>query len=56
MPKGKMSYLAQKREAHATWKCLQYLVKSGEKLVITHGNGPQVGALLKRSGLRAFPL
>ena len=39
----------QAANAHATMKCLSLMVKGGWRLVITHGNGPQVGAALLRS-------
>lgn len=37
---------AQKAAARATAQQLVHLVKAGHKLVIVHGNGPQVGALV----------
>jgi carbamate kinase len=39
----------QAANAHATMKCLSQMVKSGWRVVVTHGNGPQVGAALLRS-------
>ena len=39
----------QAANAHATMKCLSQMVKGGWRLVVTHGNGPQVGAALLRS-------
>jgi carbamate kinase len=39
----------QLRNAHATARCIVQLVARGWRLVITHGNGPQVGAALMRS-------
>ncbi|MBE0642620.1 MAG: carbamate kinase [Bacteroidetes bacterium] len=39
----------QLANAHATAKTLAAMVKSGWRIVITHGNGPQVGAALMRS-------
>jgi len=39
----------QLANAHATARTLAAMVKSGWRIVITHGNGPQVGAALMRS-------
>ena len=39
----------QLRNAHATAKSIVQLVARGWRLVITHGNGPQIGAALLRS-------
>jgi len=39
----------QLRNAHATARAIVRLVERGWKIVITHGNGPQVGAALLRS-------
>ena len=39
----------QLRNAHATAKCVVRMVERGWQIVITHGNGPQVGAALLRS-------
>ncbi len=39
----------QLANAHATAKTLAAMVKGGWRIVITHGNGPQVGAALMRS-------
>ncbi len=35
--------------AHATARAIVHMVKDGWRIVITHGNGPQVGAALLRS-------
>lgn len=40
------SYQAQKKAVDQTAKSLAKLVRDGHRLVITHGNGPQVGNLL----------
>ncbi|MCZ7557744.1 MAG: carbamate kinase [Bacteroidia bacterium] len=39
----------QLANAHATARCLAEMVQRGWRIVITHGNGPQVGAALLRS-------
>jgi carbamate kinase len=39
----------QLRNAHATARSIVQMVKRGWRIVITHGNGPQVGAALLRS-------
>ncbi len=39
----------QLANAHATARCIVQMVKRGWRIVITHGNGPQVGATLLRS-------
>ncbi|MCB2204947.1 carbamate kinase [bacterium] len=39
----------QLANAHATARSLAAMVKQGWRIVITHGNGPQVGAALMRS-------
>lgn len=39
----------QLANAHATAKCIVRMVADGWRIVITHGNGPQVGAALLRS-------
>lgn len=39
----------QLRNAHATARAIVRLVERGWRIVITHGNGPQVGAALLRS-------
>jgi carbamate kinase len=40
------------RNAHVICEQLMTLVERGCQMVITHGNGPQVGALLERDELR----
>jgi carbamate kinase len=44
------------RNAHAICEQLMTLVERGCQLVVTHGNGPQVGALLERDELRGDTL
>jgi carbamate kinase len=44
------------RNAHVICEQLMTLVERGCQLVITHGNGPQVGALLERDELRGDEL
>jgi carbamate kinase len=44
------------RNAHVICEQLMTLVERGCQLVITHGNGPQVGALLERDELRGDTL
>lgn len=39
----------QLANAHATARCIVRMVERGWRIVITHGNGPQVGAALLRS-------
>ncbi len=39
----------QLNNAHATARCIVQMVAQGWRIVITHGNGPQVGAALMRS-------
>ncbi len=39
----------QLKNAHATARCIVQMVAQGWRIVITHGNGPQVGAALMRS-------
>ncbi len=39
----------QLKNAHATARCIVQMVAHGWRIVITHGNGPQVGAALLRS-------
>lgn len=43
---GDPSYVAQKAAVDQTAQALAQLVRQGHQLVITHGNGPQVGNLL----------
>ncbi|TGD18322.1 carbamate kinase [Levilactobacillus suantsaiihabitans] len=43
---GDPSYAAQKTAVDQTAKALAQLVKQGHQLIVTHGNGPQVGNLL----------
>jgi carbamate kinase len=44
------------RNAHAICRELMVLVERGYRLVITHGNGPQVGDLLTRNELTRHAL
>lgn len=48
---GETSGEAQKAAARATAKQLAELVKAGHELVIVHGNGPQVGEIVKAEEL-----
>lgn len=41
------------RQVRRTSKALAYVVRTGRELVITHGNGPQVGNLLREAELGA---
>lgn len=59
-PPGEPTTVAAQR-AHVVHVCkaLAHLVAAGWRLVVTHGNGPQVGAALRRSELGAadaYPL
>lgn len=56
--KGKASYKEQLAAVRKTSKSISSLVKSGHKLVITHGNGPQVGNIMlqQEAGKRVSPI
>lgn len=45
-PEGKGDYLEQVRNAKSVAKEIAKVVKLGYKIIITHGNGPQVGNIL----------
>lgn len=54
---GKASYNEQVKQVRRTARQIVALIKAGHKVIITHGNGPQVGDLLLQQeiGKKAIP-
>ncbi len=45
-PKGRMGYLEQLKNIETTAKIIADIARNNKKIVLTHGNGPQVGNIL----------
>ncbi len=51
--KKDLSYIAQEKQIQRTAKILIDILQKGNQIIITHGNGPQVGSILIQN--EAFP-